>query len=831
MTVVQPHDLGFGRLFFQMRDAVVVGDVDTGSIVLWNPAAEAMFGYSRDEVIGQSIELLMPTRLRALHRAGLERFRVTGEGQIAGAATPVLIDGLRKDGEEFAIELTLSPLEDSISQEGRYVLALVRDVTARSRAEAKVLTLQTELERRNVQEALRASEAAYRLLAEHTSDIVSRHALDTTYRYVSPAVRQVLGFDPDDLIGKSVIEFVHPDDVPHAFDIFSLIPTHQGNVSHRFRQRHKDGTYVWIEFSAHSVREAASGEIIEIVASTRNIEERKAAEDRIAFQARLLDVINQAVIVTDPAGMITYWNRFAGELYGWRRDEAVGRNVTALLAPSTTVDEVQETMERLRAGQSAQGEYEVRRRDSTAFPALTMYTSILDASGSLEAIITVSVDISDRRLYEERLRRMALHDTLTGLANRTLLHDRLTHGLRTARRGRDSIAVLLLDLDRFKDVNDTIGHGYGDQLLQEVASRFLATLRESDTVARIGGDEFAVLVTHTNQVAAEAVARKILRALTEPFNLGGSVFYVGCSIGIALYPEHGNGADELVRRADVAMYKAKRRGLGYTVYLHEDDPRSSERLDMIAGLGRAIGQDELVLHYQPYLELATGKSQRMEALCRWIHPDHGIIPPDRFIGIAEQNGLINPLTNWVIRAALRQAAAWLDSGVDPRIAVNLSTWNLLDPHLLEMVEEVLRHFDGDASWLEFEITETALTADPTRALETVEYLHDRGIKVSIDDFGTGYSSLAYLHRLPVDEVKIDRSFVAGMHRGDDESTLIVRSVVDLGHNLGLKVVAEGVETQDQLDILVAMGCDYAQGFHVARPMPPDECLVWLLSHV
>lgn len=829
MTNVESADIGFGRLFYDMRDAVVVGDVNTGLIALWNPAAEAMFGYTQEEAIGISIEVLMPEGLRTAHRAGLGRFQMTGEGKIVGGTIPVQIAARRKGGEEFSVELTLSVLQDTRADGRRYVMALLRDVNARRQVEETMRELQAELEYQKAQEALRASEAAYRLLAEHTTDVITRHTVTGIFRYVSPAVKQVLGYEPHDLVGTLATDLFHPDDLHMALERLSLIPAPQDGHPRRYRIRHRDGTYVWMETISHLIRHIETGEILEIVASARNITDRKDAEDQIAFQARLLEVIDQAVIVTDTAGIVTYWNRFAEELYGWQRDEAMGREITDLLVQNTTAQGTHQIVELLQAEKNWQGEFEVQRRDGTLFPVQAMITPIVDSAGGIGGVICVSVDISDRRTSEAQLRRMALHDTLTGLANRSLFYDRLTQGLRAAHRGHDDMAVLLLDLDRFKDVNDGLGHGFGDQLLQEIARRFLTALRDSDTVARIGGDEFAVLATNTTRAGAEEIARKIRKTLVEPCILSGNVFYVGCSIGIALFPEHGNGADELIRQADVAMYAAKRQGIGHAFYRSEEDTRSSERLDLIAGLGRAMEENELILHYQPYVDLRSGKSAHVEALVRWEHPHHGLVMPDGFIGIAEQNGLINPLTTWIIRSAFRQARVWRDEGVGARIAVNLSTWNLQDPRLLEIVDEMLKQCGG-VSPLSFEITETALAADPERALDTLASLHDRGVSVSIDDFGTGYSSLAYLHRLPLDEVKIDRSFVASMHRGYDESTFIVRSVVDLGHNLGLKVVAEGVETQEQLDTLTAMGCDYAQGYYITPPQTPEECLRWLQEH-
>jgi diguanylate cyclase (GGDEF)-like protein len=421
----------------------------------------------------------------------------------------------------------------------------------------------------------------------------------------------------------------------------------------------------------------------------------------------------------------------------------------------------------------------------------------------------------------------ALHDALTDLPNRTLFHDRVGQALAVARREHLPAAVMIMDLDRFKEVNDTLGHASGDELLEQAGVRLRAALRESDTVARLGGDEFGVLLPKVvDSAAAASVARKLRAALEEPFTIHGLALQIEASVGIALYPEHGDDVHSLLQRADVAMYVAKEQPGGCEIYAKERDEYSPDRLTMLTELRRAIDQGELVLHYQPKADLRTGDVHGAEALVRWSHPVRGLIPPDEFIPLAQKTGVIVPLTFFVLNEALRQCRTWQLEGVDLCVGVNLSARNLLDVHLPDTVGELLGRWEVSPSLLELEITESTILADPIRAMHVLSRLGGMGVRLAIDDFGTGYSSLAYLKRLPVDELKIDKSFVQGME-DDENDAVIVRSTIDLGRNLGLRVVAEGVETATAWQQLLALGCDVAQGYYLSRPVPAAELAAWV----
>src|SRR3954447_5905553 len=415
----------------------------------------------------------------------------------------------------------------------------------------------------------------------------------------------------------------------------------------------------------------------------------------------------------------------------------------------------------------------------------------------------------------------ALHDALTGLPNRELFRDRIDQTIRTSRRNGETAVVMIMDLDHFKEINDTLGHHMGDALLQEVSSRLRAALRDSDTVARLGGDEFGVLlpsVSHAEDAAA--VAQQLLADLREPFVLDGMRLEIDASIGLALHPRHGEDNETLQQRADIAMYSAKQAGRGYALFEPELDRHSPRRLALAGGLRSAINEGQIRLYYQPKAELHTGRIMGVEALARWDHPEFGIVGPSEFVPIAEQTGLITPLTSFVLDAAIRQVRDWKAAGLELSVAVNLSARSFLDTQLAVEIPRLLNRWGVDAELLELEITESMLMTEPTGAEAPLPRLSETGLTLSVDDFGTGYSSLANLKRLPVDVIKIDKSFVMEM-AVDASDAVIVRSTIDLAHNLGLRVVAEGVESEDAWRQLEALGCDYAQGFYLSRPLPAE----------
>jgi diguanylate cyclase (GGDEF)-like protein len=541
---------------------------------------------------------------------------------------------------------------------------------------------------------------------------------------------------------------------------------------------------------------------------------------------------------------ITVWNRFLKVVYSPRRGEinrrvplsndvrlALSGRVVAHRSGSSLAVYVPLWLESLRrpAGaveiSVAYSRIEAGVRDRTKNYSLLILLALAVLYGVLFRIVAGASKAL--RHQAEVNEHQALHDSLTDLPNRTLFHDRVRQALTSARRDHVPAAVMIMDLDRFKEVNDTLGHASGDELLKQVGLRLSASLRESDTVARLGGDEFGVLLPKVvDAEAAVAVARKLRTTLEEPFTIHGLTLQMEASVGIALYPDHGGDVQSLLQRADVAMYVAKEHPAGCEVYTRERDDYSPDRLTLLTELRRAIDRGELLLHYQPKADLRTGEIHGVEALVRWQHPERGMIPPDEFIPAAQKTGVIGPLTMFVLDEALRQCRTWSLQGLELCVAVNLSTRNLLDLHLPEAVGELLARWEVPAGLLELEITESTILADPVRAMQILSRLDEMGVRLSIDDFGTGYSSLAYLKRLPVDELKIDKSFILGMDESENDE-VIVRSTIDLGRNLGLRVVAEGVESAQGWSRLAQLGCNVAQGYYLSRPVPAAELTAWL----
>jgi diguanylate cyclase (GGDEF)-like protein/PAS domain S-box-containing protein len=432
----------------------------------------------------------------------------------------------------------------------------------------------------------------------------------------------------------------------------------------------------------------------------------------------------------------------------------------------------------------------------------------------------------ERRWAEEQVWHQALHDGLTGLPNRTLFHDRVGEAIERARRSGSPFAVLVMDIDRFKEVNDTLGHHSGDALLHSLGGRLRSRVRACDTVARLGGDEFGFLLQEVIADEAVELVERIKRALVEPFTLQQLPLQIESSIGIALYPEHGETVDVLLQRADVAMYVAKRSGSGFAFYDAEKDDYTLSRLTMVGDLGRALQQRELELHFQPLVRLEDGVVTAAEALLHWPHPTRGLVPPDEFVPIAERTALMGPLTSYVIDEALRECAAWRRSGHDLTVAVNVSMRSLLDSEFPAEVEASLEKWEIPARCLGLEITEHGVVADRFRVKAVLEQLGEMELRLTIDDFGTGYSSLAYLRRLPLHELKIDRSFVHALTT-DRSDAAIVRSTIDLGRSLGLNVVAEGVDTEETYVALFELGCDLAQGDYLSPPQAAGQFAAWL----
>jgi len=567
----------------------------------------------------------------------------------------------------------------------------------------------------------------------------------------------------------------------------------------------------------------AAGPILIVNDVTKN-HQAETIQEKISA---ILETSSDLIAHADAAGRLLRINGGGRELLGIRLDENLSNLSLSDYLPDWAKSFVLNVG--LPAAQSNgiwAGETVLSNRSGQHTP-VSLLILTHPASDQKQTQFTIFArDLSERRPQSAVLEYQALHDGLTGFPNRTLFRDRLEQAIVTCRHENKPLAVILMDLNHFKEINEALGHLIGDKLLQEVGIRLRKVLWEFDTVARLGGDEFSVILPMADKNGAAAAVLKILLELQAPFTLNGHTLNVGTSIGIAVFPDHGKDADGLMRSAEVAMYAAKQAETDYAIYDPEHDPHSPHRLTLIAELQQAIELKSLILHYQPKLDLKTRRVVGVEALVRWNHPKFGMVPPDQFIPLAEQTGLIKPLTHRILSDALHQCRAWRQAGKPLTVAVNLSARNMQDLALIDRVASLLQDLQLPPDALELEITESAIMVDSPRSKEILKRLSTMGVRISIDDFGTGYSSLAYLKKLPVSEIKIDRTFVSGAASNPDDM-VIIRSTIDLGHNLSLKVVAEGVEDAETLDRLVTLGCDTAQGYFISAPLPPEKLEQWL----
>ncbi|MFQ5720242.1 MAG: EAL domain-containing protein [Acidobacteriota bacterium] len=541
--------------------------------------------------------------------------------------------------------------------------------------------------------------------------------------------------------------------------------------------------------------------------------QRQTIRRKESLIQRVMESSFDAIVTVDDQHLVTSCNAATSQMFRCPAAEILSQPLSRLLG----------TMPGTARAPGEPVETTGRRRDGSTFPLEMVISEIVTENQKLH--VALLRDVTEKREQQAALQHQAFHDALTDLPNRFLLQQRMEENLDQARRSQRPVAFLILDLDRFKEVNDTLGHHVGDQMLQQIAHRLRLPLRPGDTVARLGGDEFAVLLPETDCAGAVRIAREFLAILERPFTIQGFGLTVGASIGVALYPDHGHDSFLLLQRADVAMYIAKREMSGVSVYDAHKDDHSLRQLTLTGELKEAIELNNFLLCYQPKLFCSDDRPAGMEALVRWQHPRHGLLPPDEFIGLAENTGLIRPLTYWVLNTALKQYAGWRDEGVEVPIAINLSAQSLSERDLPSNLRDMLHDLRLLPENLILEITESVLMEDPERSMEIVTALARMGIGISIDDFGTGYSSLAYLKRLPAREIKIDRSFISNMDKNSDD-TVIVRSTVDLAHNLGLRVVAEGVETATVWQQLKVLGCDSGQGYLFSAPVPADEFIEW-----
>jgi diguanylate cyclase (GGDEF)-like protein/PAS domain S-box-containing protein len=679
---------------------------------------------------------------------------------------------------------------------------------------------------------MRDGEALFRSLAESSPVGIFTIDAEANTLWANERWLEITGLTRESGLGATWQAMVHPDD-RHLLGLDRRTPpTVVERYSATFRATRPDGEVRWVTVKL-SPMDAGAAQGAVAVGTLDDITDRIAAERDTERLTNIFDATHDFVGIADRQGELLYFNRAARRFFGMPEHGTVeGFNLLEKFPPwvvDRMANEIQPVLERDGIWS---GEIALVRPDGSVVPVLAQLLVHSDENGDFEFFSGVLRDISDRKQIEEQLAHQATHDPLTGLPNRVLLLDQLQFALSRARRHQRSVAVLFLDLDHFKVVNDSLGHSLGDRLLMAIAERLKTALRPGDTVARFGGDEFVLMceqLTSENDVVA--IAKRVDDAISGSFTIDDTEIFVGVSIGIAVSTESTTDPETLIRDADAAMYRAKARGRArFEIFDSAMRDSAVDRLDIENALRRSLERHELRVFYQPIVDLAKGHIAGVEALVRWEHAERGLLLPNDFITIAEETGLIVPIGRWVLDHACRQVQRWqasIECTPDLIVNVNLSGRQLGHPELVGDVRAILDETGIDPAHVELEITESVLMDDVEMSDQTLGQLRALGVKLVVDDFGTGYSSLSYLRQVPVDVLQVDQSFVSGLGRDQGDSA-IVAAIVNLAHTLGLQAVAEGVETPDQLDELRRMGCDLAQGFHLSRPIDSDA-LVQLLE--
>lgn len=683
-------------------------------------------------------------------------------------------------------------------------------------------------ERRQAEAALRVSEERLAFALQGANDGLWDWNLDTNEVHYSARWFEMLGYQPFELPATldTWATLVHPDDKAATLDaVEECLQGKRAGLHMEFRMRHRDGHWVDILSRARLAcdEHGQPTNPRRLVGTHVDISERKKNENALHLYGEMFRHSGEAIVITDQENRIIDVNPAFTAMTGYSLDEVRGHNPRILAAGKTPRATYQSLWAMLASTNHWQGELWDRRRDGSTYPKWASISIIRDAAGAVTHHIASFTDISERKAAEARIDHLAHHDPLTGLYNRYSLEGRLAQSLLEAKRENRQVAIMFIDLDRFKVINDTLGHQIGDCLLVEVARRLTACVRESDIVARLGGDEFVIVPTVLgHERDAALIAGKVIEALAEPHLIDGKTLHATPSVGISVFPENGEDAGTLMKNADTAMYHAKEKGRNnFQFFSPAMTAAATERMELERDLRIALRDGQLELHYQPQIDGFTGRRVGVEALARWRHPQHGLIAPMKFIPVAEETGLIEPLGRWVLDEACRQLAQWRAAGVDCRMAVNLSAQQLRAPDLVATVRETLHKHGLGHGDLELEITESTAMADPERAIGQLKALRELGVELSIDDFGTGYSSLAYLKLLPIQTLKLDRAFVRDIEC-DDNDAQISAATIALAHSLGLKVVAEGIETEGQAAFLRRHRCDYLQGFLFGKPVPADQ---------
>ena len=792
----------------ESSEEAIVGSTPEGLISSWNHAAEQLYGYQAEEVIGKPVSLLAPGDQRPALKWIGERLQAgVSVSQFEGV-------GLTKAGQRVDISISACPIRNAAGQITASA-AIMRDITARMQAQET--------------RALLAS------IVDSADDAIFGAALDGAILSWNRGAERMYGYRADEILGKPFSMLAHPDSRSEAFQLLDRIA--QGETVPQMETATVDrhGSQLWVSLTISPVRNGA-GEIVGSSMIARDISRRR--RDREALHQSeeryrwLIANLPDVVWVADESGQPVFASSNCEALSGFTGEEVVDAGLwVSRIHPEDRGRVADANRALFELGQAMETEYRFLRKDGRSIWLHSRAVHVHEREGKRYRDGLLS-DITQRKRMEQKLAHQATHDLLTGLPNRALFEDRFGQALARARRQSGMAALLYLDLDRFKRINDTLGHLAGDSLIRSAAERLTGCLRESETLSRSSGDRFMLAL---GDIAAPedavGVADRILAALTPPFSVKGNEVFLSASIGIALYPRDGEDLLRLQRAAESALYAAKRQGSRHIQLSNpEIGQAANRRLALETELHHALERDEISVHYQPQFDLASGRIAGLEALARWDNPKFGCVPASVMIPIAEESGLIVPIGARILRDACRQGKRWLDAGFGPiQMAVNTSAVQFARGDLAEIVAATLAETGLHASHLDLEVTESVIMQDIRETARQLKELKKLGVSVSLDDFGTGYSSLSYLEELPIDNLKIDRKFVQRMNAGDNSRTL-VQSIVGLAHGLGMRAVAEGVETGEQLEQLKAMGCDRAQSFMLAVPAPAHAIQALLAGH-
>ncbi|MGR8934720.1 MAG: PAS domain S-box protein [Gammaproteobacteria bacterium] len=772
-----------------------------------NPAVEKALGFRAPDLLGKT-PLQSSPLTPAIQDYQQQLHNVIASGN---AATVELIMEAPKSGKQICSSVRLVPEFDP---EGRVVsvLAIGRDISE-----------------------LKETERQLRTLAENSPDVIARFDREGRIVYLNPAIEQNFHVPVEKLLGHSLdairIDCPHADAVKDNRKLLSAALRHVIDNSLcstlEITLPLATGAYVY-EVRLVPERDD-NNRVASVLGLGRDITERKQAEEKLRQAQRVFDHTTEGIMVTDANGYIVAVNRAFTVITGYTDNEALGQNPRMLKSGLQDERFYEKMWAALRSQGVWAGEICNRRKNGDVFPEWLTISAVENEQGKATHYVAVFSDITTVKQSQEALYFLAHYDPLTQLPNRLLCKDRLTQALLHAQHNDWRLAVLFIDLDRFKNVNDSLGHGVGDELLRNVAKQMAAPLNNGDTLARVGGDEFAIILEqNASPRSAAMVANKLIDLFVQPLRSGGHDLYITASIGISLSPADGEDADTLLRHADLAMHQAKILGRNtFQFYTQELTERVNERLQLENALRRALDKEELCLFYQPQVNMHSGALLGAEALMRWRHPEWGWVSPSRFIPIAEETGLIGRIGEWALRTACRQAQNWRQDGLEvPRIAVNLSIYQIERRNLLDIVAEILEETGLEPSRLELEITESMLMSHAEIVLSTLNGLRDLGVLLAVDDFGIGYSNLSYLKQLPLDRLKIDYSFVRDICQ-DPNDEAITRAIIGLGRSLGLEILAEGIERPEQHAWLLREGCRFGQGFLFGKPVPSEELFaIW-----